>query len=106
MSYGAATRVVRADKISKKRKRVAPIPTDRRKRSDQMNDINSSTVQRDQNSNHDSSVLQQGIKEHPEIALVLEIAARAREIEAKEPPKEIGVSTEVAATPAHSQAIV
>ncbi|HEY6420764.1 MAG TPA: hypothetical protein VIX59_17355 [Candidatus Binataceae bacterium] len=56
-----------------------------------------------QSANH---LLQQGLKDNPEVAMVLEIAARAREVEARELPKDIGFSTEVTATPAKSQAAV
>jgi hypothetical protein len=48
-------------------------------------------------------ILKKAINDNPEIAVVLEIAARAREVEERTPPQEIRASTEVAALPAHTQ---
>ena len=43
---------------------------------------------------------------NPEIRLVLEIAARARELESKQPPRDIVTATETVAIPTSSQALV
>ena len=51
-------------------------------------------------------LVQRGMHENPEMSLILEIAARAREMEARELPQEIRVSTEVAAIPINSQCAV
>lgn len=51
-------------------------------------------------------LIQRAIRENPEVSLVLEIATRARDLEARELPKEIGVSTETTATPVNSQSAV
>jgi|HubBroStandDraft_6_1064221.scaffolds.fasta_scaffold2330911_1 hypothetical protein len=48
-------------------------------------------------------IVQQALKDDPEVRLVLEIAARAREAEARELPREVGSATEVVAIPLHSQ---
>jgi hypothetical protein len=53
-----------------------------------------------------NELVQQEMKENPEVLLILEIAARAREIEARELLHEIRVSTEVAAVPINSQCAV
>lgn len=45
-------------------------------------------------------LIQREMKENPEVSLILEIAARAREVETREPPQEIRVSTEAIAIPA------
>jgi hypothetical protein len=50
-----------------------------------------------------TQLIDKALSENPDILVVLEIAARARETEAKEPPREIGVSTEVAAISIDSQ---
>jgi hypothetical protein len=50
--------------------------------------------------------IQDAIDANPEIRLILEIATRARETEARELPREIGSSTEVVAIPINSQAAV
>jgi len=47
--------------------------------------------------------LQKQIAENPEIRAVLEIAIRAREIEATQPARVIGIATDIAATPSNSQ---
>ena len=46
------------------------------------------------------------LDDNPDVSLVLEIAVRARELESKEPPREIGTSTEVVATPTNPQCAV
>ena len=46
------------------------------------------------------------LSENPDVLMVLEIAARAREMEAKEVPQEIGVSSQVVAIPTNSQSAV
>jgi hypothetical protein len=51
-------------------------------------------------------MLEKSLKEHPEIAVVLEIAVRAREIDAMELPRDFSVSTEVAAIPTYAQQCV
>ena len=48
-------------------------------------------------------VVEKALAENPEINLVLDIAARARAIEATELPREIGASTEVVAIPCNPQ---
>jgi hypothetical protein len=48
-------------------------------------------------------IIQDALDKNPDVRLVLEIAARARDMEAKEPPREIGVATEVAAIPTNPQ---
>jgi hypothetical protein len=53
-----------------------------------------------------AGTIQKALDENPEIRIVLDIAARARDTEAKEPPREIGASTEVAAQPTHTQCAV
>jgi DNA-directed RNA polymerase subunit K/omega len=53
-----------------------------------------------------SQSIQKAIDKSPDTQLVLEIAARAREIESKEPPREIGTSTEVVTTPNNPQCAV
>jgi hypothetical protein len=51
-------------------------------------------------------IINDGLKENPDVRLVLEIAARAREIEARETPRELWTSTEVATTPTNPQTAV
>lgn len=48
-------------------------------------------------------IVKDAIATNPDVRLVLEMAARAREAESKEPPRSIGMSTEVAALPTTSQ---
>ncbi len=48
-------------------------------------------------------VIENALDRNPEMQLVLEIAARAREAESKEPPRNIGMATETAAVPTNSQ---
>ncbi len=51
-------------------------------------------------------IVQRAVEENPEIGTVLDIAARARDAESRELPREIGVATEVAAIPNNPQCIV
>jgi hypothetical protein len=51
-------------------------------------------------------VIKSNLKENPEVRLVLEIAARARDLEALEPPREIGFATDIVAIPTKSQSLV
>jgi hypothetical protein len=51
-------------------------------------------------------VINEALKEHPDVQLVLAVAARARETEARELPREIGVATEVAAITTNLQTTV
>lgn len=44
-------------------------------------------------------IVQKALRENPEIQMVLEIAARARQAEEQEPPRNIGVATDVAVVP-------
>jgi hypothetical protein len=53
-----------------------------------------------------AEMVEKTLKENPDVRLVLEIAARARETEAKEPPREIGAATEVVAIPTNPQCAV
>ena len=53
-----------------------------------------------------NKTIQKALKENPDLRLVLDIAARARETEARELPREIGAATEVVATPNNSQCAV
>jgi hypothetical protein len=48
-------------------------------------------------------IVKKAISDNPEIAAVLEIAARAREVEERTPPQEIRASTDVSALPTHTQ---
>ena len=43
------------------------------------------------------------VRENPDIALVLEISARAREIEQREPVQDLTPATDVAANPTNAQ---
>ena len=51
-------------------------------------------------------LIRQEIRENPEVLLVLEIATRAREIEARELPQEISALHEVTAAPAYQQCAI
>ena len=51
-------------------------------------------------------IIKSALDENPDIRLVLEIAARAREAESKEPPRNIGVATDIVAVPTNSQCLV
>lgn len=55
---------------------------------------------------NEAKMLENSLTEHPEIVLVLEIAARSREVEARELPLDFTVSTEVAAIPTRAQQCV
>jgi hypothetical protein len=50
-----------------------------------------------------SAVIQRAIADNPEVRAVLEIALRARKVEAREPPRVIGMATDVVALPTNSQ---
>lgn len=43
------------------------------------------------------------INENPDVQMVLEIATRAHVLESREPPRYIGVATDIAVTSANSQ---
>jgi hypothetical protein len=51
-------------------------------------------------------MIKKALDENPEILLVLEIAARARDAESKEPPRNIGTATDIVAIPTNSQCLV
>ena len=51
-------------------------------------------------------IMQKAIKANPDIQLVLDIAARAREAEARTLPAELNPTTEVVALPTNPQCIV
>lgn len=53
-----------------------------------------------------AEVIEKAKKENPDVRLVLDLATRARETEARELPREIGVATEVVAIPTNSQCAV
>lgn len=53
-----------------------------------------------------AEVIERAVKENPDVQLVLDLATRARETEARELPREIGVATEVVAIPTNSQCAV
>ena len=50
--------------------------------------------------------IRQGLDQNPEIRMVLEIAARARELESREPPRELQSASEAVAMPTNSQCAV
>lgn len=50
-----------------------------------------------------AEMIEKALKENPDVWLVLDIAARARETEARELPREIGAATEVVAIPTNPQ---
>jgi hypothetical protein len=52
-----------------------------------------------------AQVIEDGLAANPDVRLVLEIALRAREVESKEPPRNIGVATDIVATPTNSQCL-
>lgn len=60
-------------------------------------------INREEEAVNAAQMVEKVLKENPDVRLVLEIAARAREAEARELPQEIGASTEVAAIPCHPQ---
>jgi hypothetical protein len=51
-------------------------------------------------------LIKNALDKNPEIRLVLDIAARARDAESKEPPRNIGVATDIVAIPTNSQCLV
>lgn len=51
-------------------------------------------------------IIKKAIKENPDIALVLEISARAQENEQREPTKELRPATDVAANPTNTQGVI
>jgi len=51
-------------------------------------------------------VIKDALDRNSEIRLVLEIAARAREVESKDPPRNMEVATETVAIPTNSQGLV
>lgn len=53
-----------------------------------------------------ADTIRKALDEHPEVRTVLEIAARARQAEAKEPAREIGTSAEVIVVPTHVQGAI
>ncbi|MGA9564719.1 MAG: hypothetical protein WBS19_04270 [Candidatus Korobacteraceae bacterium] len=50
--------------------------------------------------------IKDALNSNDEVRLVLEIATRAREVEAREMPREIGTSTDVVVVPIHPQCAV
>jgi hypothetical protein len=50
-----------------------------------------------------AQMIKDALEDNPDILLVLEIAMRARELESREPPRELSASTEVAAIPTNPQ---
>ena len=50
-----------------------------------------------------AKALAAGLKQNPEIQLVLDIARRAREVQLAEPPRELGMATDVIVNPTSSQ---
>ena len=53
-----------------------------------------------------TQIIKDAFDANPDIRLVLNIAARAHETEARELPREIGVATEVVAIPSNPQCAV
>ena len=53
-----------------------------------------------------AQVIKNALDDNPEIRLVLEIAARARDLESRKPPRNIGVTTDIVVTPTNSQCLV
>ena len=51
------------------------------------------------------TVLMEGLQANPEVQIVMEIAMRAREVEAREPPRDMDMTTETVATPINSQGL-
>lgn len=51
-------------------------------------------------------IIKKAVKENPDIALVLEISARAQESEQREPPRELRPATDVAANPTNTQGVI
>lgn len=50
-----------------------------------------------------AALVQKRVEASAEMRLVLEIAARARAAESNEPPRHIGIATDIVATPTNSQ---
>ena len=50
-----------------------------------------------------AQVIQEALDKNPDVRLVLGIAMRARETEAKEAPRELNSANEVTAVPTHTQ---
>lgn len=53
-----------------------------------------------------SKIVQKAMNDNPEVQLVLEIANRARDAEARELPREVGAATEVVALPINPQCAI
>jgi len=53
-----------------------------------------------------AEVIEKAKKDNPDFQLVLDLAIRAREMEVRELPREIGVATEVVAIPTNTQRAV
>lgn len=51
-------------------------------------------------------IIKNALDKNPDIRLVLEIAARARAVESKEPPRNMEITTETVAVPTNSQGLV
>ena len=51
-------------------------------------------------------LIKKAARENPDIALVLEISARAREIEHREPAKELRPTTDVGVNPTTAQGVI
>lgn len=50
-----------------------------------------------------AQIIKDALETNPDVRLVLEIATRARDADSKEPPRELGASTEVTAIPINPQ---
>jgi hypothetical protein len=48
-------------------------------------------------------LMDRALANHPDVALVREISLRARDLEAIEPPRSIGIATDIVAMPTNSQ---
>lgn len=53
-----------------------------------------------------AQVIKDALDANPDVRLVLAIAARARDAESKEPPRNIGFATDIVAIPTNSQCLV
>lgn len=53
-----------------------------------------------------AQVIKDALDANPDVRLVLEISARARDAESKEPPRSIGFATDIVAIPTNSQCLV
>jgi hypothetical protein len=47
-------------------------------------------------------IIQRAMEENPEFRLVLDMATRVRDVESKEPPRNIGMATDTASIPVNS----